>query len=137
MWIISCRRPWRKCDPAWRTGMLVCDRGPSLATTPDIAAPVTPAWKLGVWKIHFRENNNMFKGENFYRRMEIRWNGILSYQNTYTCRQKMYEWYHVPTFIGNHYLVFYKYQKYWIYSRANNWNWIIKIYYLRGKLFRG
>ena len=50
--------------------MLVCDRGPSLATTPDIAAPVTPAWKLGLWKIQITENNNMFEGENFYRRME-------------------------------------------------------------------
>ena len=114
--------------------MLVCDRGPSLATTPDIAAPVTPAWKLGLWKIQITENNNMFEGENFYRRMKK--DEMLSYNNTYACRQKIYEWYQIPTFKGNYYLVFYEYQQYWIYFRAKNYSWFIKNFH-KGKLCWG
>lgn len=43
VWIMSWSNPCRKWVPEWRTGILV--RFPSPATTPDMAAPVTPAWK--------------------------------------------------------------------------------------------
>ena len=44
--IMSWSRPWRKCEPAWRTGMPVWVLWVSPATTPDMAAPVTPAYTI-------------------------------------------------------------------------------------------
>ena len=43
VWIMSCSKPCRKCEPACKTGIPDFDFGPSPATTPDMAAPVTPA----------------------------------------------------------------------------------------------
>ena len=68
VWIISCKSPWRKCDPACKTGIPVWALWVSPATTPDMAAPVTPALK--------RKNQNMKSYHHTKKYMPVAWYGI-------------------------------------------------------------